>query len=426
MPEPAVHVEDLGKRYKLGLTHADSLSDLASGLSRKFRDWVGKKKLAVAEPEKTNEFWAIKNITFDVQAGEVFGIIGRNGAGKSTLLKIISRVTSPTTGRIDLCGRVGSLLEVGTGFHPDLTGRENIYMNATLLGMTRREVNCRLDEIIEFAGVGNFLETQVKRYSSGMRVRLGFAVAAHLEPEILIIDEVLTVGDAEFQRKCMGKMQSVAAHGRTVLFVSHNLGAVRSLCTRACFLNKGTVETIGSTEDVVNKYLHTQGQQLGWIKRFGDRETINFDGQPFLQPIEFAARGIDGSEAVPFSTEQSIELRFECVPLQSLNRTRVGIMVHNADHVVMFGSNTTLDPAIIPSSGGKISVSCVIPSNLLNRGTYTVDLGVDRPPQYNEPYLDQESVRFEVTDLQGHGNASEPLPGVVRPRLHWSQALGET
>ena len=425
MPEPAVHVEELGKRYQLGLTHADSLSDIASVVSQRLRSWVTRKHNDVPVNRKPNAFWALKDVNFDVRKGEVFGVIGRNGAGKSTLLKLISRVTAPTTGRIDIRGRVASLLEVGTGFHPDLTGRENIYMNATLLGMTRCEVNERLDEIVEFAGVEKFLETQVKRYSTGMRVRLGFAVAAHLEPEILVVDEVLTVGDAEFQKKCLGKMQSVASHGRTVLFVSHNMGAVRSLCTRACLLNNGTLATIGLADDVVNEYLQSHGQQLGWIKRYGVDETIDLEGLRVLRPLSFAARTINGSEATAFATDQSIELRFDFIPLQPLAGIRVGILVRNTDNVIMFGSNTTLDHDSAALGRRQIQVACLIPGDLLNRGTYTVDLGVDRPPHYREGYLDQECIRFEVADVEGHGFALEHLPGVVRPRLIWKQAFGD-
>ena len=425
MNEPAVHIEGLGKRYRLGLTNADTIADWAAEFLRGLRRVFSRTESPSGNASKKveNEFWALKDVSFDVRQGEVFGIVGRNGAGKSTLLKLISRVTSPTTGRIDLCGRVASLLEVGTGFHPDLTGRENVYMNGTLLGMTRREVNQRFDEIVEFASIGNFLDTQVKRYSSGMRVRLGFAVAAHLEPEILIIDEVLTVGDAEFQKKCLGKMQTVASRGRTVLFVSHNLGAVRNLCTRACLLEHGRLAMIGTTGEVVDHYLRGQGQQHGWIKRFRSAETIDFDGIRVLRPISFAACALDSGEIGMFGTDQPIELRFEFVPLTLLPGTRIGVMVRKVDGVAMFGANVVVDPRIASSSNRPMQVSCVVPSHLLNRGTYVVDLGVDCLSRQLDQYLSQESLRFDVEDVEGHGIASESLPGVIRPRLDWRQAL---
>lgn len=425
MIEPAVHIEGLGKRYRLGLTNADTIADWVADFSRGLRRIFTRagSPLGNASEKSENYFWALKDVSFDVRQGEVFGIVGRNGAGKSTLLKLISRVTSPTTGRIDICGRVASLLEVGTGFHPDLTGRENVYMNGTLLGMTRHEVNQRFDEIVEFASIGNFLDTQVKRYSSGMRVRLGFAVAAHLEPEILIIDEVLTVGDAEFQKKCLGKMQTVASRGRTVLFVSHNLGAVRNLCTRACLLEHGTLAMIGTTGEVVDHYLRGQGQQHSWIKRFRSTETIDFDGISVLRPISFAACLVDGRDVGVFGTDQGIELRFLFIPMSFISGTRIGVMVRNIDGIPIFGSNAIIDEKLANSSTQQVQVSCVIPSHLLNRGTYVVDLGVDCLSRQPDQYLDPESLRFDVADVEGHGVASESLPGVIRPKLAWRQSL---
>lgn len=240
----AISIKGLSKRYTIGVAKESSLRSSLTG--------VFKKK------SNTNEtFWALKDVSFDIEKGDVIGIIGKNGAGKSTLLKILSKITQPTEGRIEINGRVASLLEVGTGFHPELTGRENIYLNGTLLGMTRKEVAEKLEEIIEFSGVRKFIDTPVKHYSSGMYVRLAFSVAAHLEPEILIIDEVLAVGDAEFQKKCLGKMKDVAGEGRTVIFVSHDLAAVKNLCTRCVLLNKGRISMIGTTSECIEKYLQS-------------------------------------------------------------------------------------------------------------------------------------------------------------------------
>ena len=251
-----IRVQNLGKCYRLnhaqprgGYSYRSLREDLMRVLRSPLRRFRG------GDSAMTEEYWALQEVSFDLQAGETLGIVGRNGAGKSTLLKILSRVTKPSTGAVELRGRVGSLLEVGTGFHPELTGRENIYLNGAILGMTRAEISRKFDEIVAFAEVEKFLDTPVKHYSSGMYVRLAFAVAAHLEPEILIVDEVLAVGDTEFQRKCMKKMGDVAGQGRTVLFVSHNMGAVQTLCKRAVLLERGRVKQIGTSRDVVTEYL---------------------------------------------------------------------------------------------------------------------------------------------------------------------------
>ena len=269
MFDSIIEVENLSKQYRLGEV---STGTVAHDLNRWWARMRGKEDptLRVTHSndrahatDSDEEFvWALKDISFEVKRGEVLGIIGRNGAGKSTLLKILSRVTAPTTGEIRVDGRIASLLEVGTGFHPELTGRENIFLNGAILGMTKGEIRSKLDEIVEFSGCARYLDTPVKRYSSGMVVRLGFAVAAHLEPDILVVDEVLAVGDAEFQRKCIGKMQDVAGHGRTVLFVSHNMGMVNQLCSRAVIINEGILTFSGTTEDAIETYQSTGTQML--------------------------------------------------------------------------------------------------------------------------------------------------------------------
>lgn len=259
MTKSIINVSNLSKRYRLGLKEKQAntlIGQLTNIIKTPYENYKRLSQISKFE-EKVDEsvFWALKDINFEVQRGEVLGIIGKNGAGKSTLLKILSQITEPTSGRIEIHGRVASLLEVGTGFHPELSGRENIYMNGTILGMTRREIDCKLDEIINFSGVEKFIDTPVKFYSSGMKVRLGFSVAAHLDPEILIIDEVLAVGDYEFQQKCLGKMEDVSKNqGRTVLFVSHNLEAVKNLCPKSLLLTKGKVQFIGSSFDVIDQY----------------------------------------------------------------------------------------------------------------------------------------------------------------------------
>ena len=252
-----IQVENLSKRYRIGKReeqHDTLISAFGSMLRSPINNLRNLRKLSRTDNEEESIIWALKNVSFEIEEGEVVGIIGRNGAGKSTLLKILSRVTSPTEGLINLNGRVGSLLEVGTGFHPELTGRENVYMNGTILGMTRREIDLKFDDIIDFSGVEKFIDTPIKRYSSGMQVRLAFAVAAHLEPEILIVDEVLSVGDAEFQRKSIGKMQNVSRQGRTVLFVSHNLTAVKALTHKCIYFRDGEIVSFGGTDEVIHQY----------------------------------------------------------------------------------------------------------------------------------------------------------------------------
>jgi lipopolysaccharide transport system ATP-binding protein len=255
----ALRIENLGKRYQLGLTHTGSIRELVNGaVSRIFR---GRRRRANAPAEHNpaddlRRFWALRDVSFDVHEGEILGIIGRNGAGKSTLLKVLSRITTPTTGRVSVFGRVSSLLEVGTGFHPELTGKENVFLNGSILGMTAGEIRRKLDEIVAFAEVEPFINTPVKRYSSGMYVRLAFAVAAHLDPDILIVDEVLAVGDAEFQKKCLGKLGDVSRRGRTVILVSHYMASVRHLCNRAVWLDAGRVKRIGPVVPVTDEYLH--------------------------------------------------------------------------------------------------------------------------------------------------------------------------
>lgn len=253
-----IKIHNLSKRYRLGLKEKRSetlLGQIGQAICSPWENLKELRKLNRFGEEDESVFWALRDINFEVKAGEVLGIIGKNGAGKSTLLKILSQITEPTSGKIEIQGRIASLLEVGTGFHPELSGRENIYMNGTILGMTKREIDSKLDEIIDFSGIEKFMDTPVKFYSSGMKVRLGFSVAAHLEPEIMIIDEVLAVGDFEFQAKCIGKMENVSKQGRTVLFVSHNLEAIRNLCTRTLLLKNGRIVFNGNTEDAVKKYL---------------------------------------------------------------------------------------------------------------------------------------------------------------------------
>jgi lipopolysaccharide transport system ATP-binding protein len=303
MTQPAIRVEDLGKQYRIGAARnaMPTLGEQLSGAFRApFQRTTGK--------QNDETFWALKDVSFDVQPGEVVGIVGRNGAGKSTLLKLLSRITEPTLGRVRLRGRLASLLEVGTGFHPELTGRENIYLNGAILGMVRREIQSRFDEIVAFAELEKFLDTPVKRYSSGMYMRLAFAIAAHLDPEILIIDEVLAVGDAGFQNRCMGKMREVAAGGRTVLFVSHNLAAITGLCHRCLWLDHGKVRMNGPVAETVDGYL--QAGTTGSVTRASERTDRRGDGQIRVTDC-YVALEPQGTPVTEFLTGQEVYITIE-------------------------------------------------------------------------------------------------------------------
>lgn len=285
MSDIAIKLEGLGKKYVIGQQKS---GDLRSSFGDKIKGMLGKNQTSVKE-----EFWALQDINFEIKKGVAVGIIGRNGAGKSTLLKILSRITEPTKGRFEINGRVSSLLEVGTGFHMELTGRENIYLNGTILGMKRREIKAKFDEIVAFSGVERFIDTPVKHYSSGMKVRLAFSVAAHLEPEILIIDEVLAVGDAEFQKKCLGKMEDVAGEGRTVLFVSHNMGAVQKLCQKGIFLLEGQNAFYGNIDEAVSLYLKDASNSSIGLKWVNDKRDLSKQLEILSAEVKFRGKQPD-------------------------------------------------------------------------------------------------------------------------------------
>jgi lipopolysaccharide transport system ATP-binding protein len=372
-----------------------------------------------ARPE-TETFWALKDVDFEVKKGEVVGIIGRNGAGKSTLLKILSRITEPTSGRIELFGRVGSLLEVGTGFHPELTGRENIYLNGAVLGMRRQEISNRFDEIVEFAEVEQFLDTPVKRYSSGMYVRLAFAVAAHLDPEILIVDEVLAVGDPQFQKKCIGKLSSVASdQGRTVLVVSHNLGTLSSLCPNAIWLKGGRLNCVGASKEIVRDYLCEDTETSGcrvWKHADTPPSDVRLSKLAVIDDIGIFRSTIDSQQS--FAIECSYEV------LKELQDLRVAIRLLTADGIhVLTSSNQDAQNLTRPIRKGHYVSRCIIPGNLLNSGSYFVTISADVPFVRGLFTLEQ-AIRFDVENTGGvTGKYPERWPGVVCPKLSWSVNL---
>jgi lipopolysaccharide transport system ATP-binding protein len=370
--QPTIRVENLGKLYQI------TRQSQAKAQYRTFAETITStimapfRRLAGESAAETEEFWALKDVSFEVQPGEVVGIIGRNGAGKSTLLKILSRITKPTTGSVTLNGRVGSLLEVGTGFHPELTGRENVYLNGSILGMSRREIARKFDEIVAFAEVEQFLDTPVKRYSSGMYVRLAFAVAAHLEPEILIVDEVLAVGDAEFQRKCIARMKTVGTRGTTVLVVSHNLAVIEHLCPRVLSMQKGLVLADGDPPEVIRQYIQTTQARGGSVLDLSKLPRANDHTPPILSSMTIRAGGSEG-DVLRMGESLEFELAYKLdAPPQDL---RVGIVLEDATggKVVAF-SPTFQSPQLLDCAPAEGIICVNIPWVNLTEGDYYINL----------------------------------------------------
>jgi lipopolysaccharide transport system ATP-binding protein len=415
----AISVENLSKSYLVGHESArgQGYQTLRETLVRNVRNF-GRKAIDMArgrqiiQGDEIEEFWALKDVSFDVKRGEAVGIIGRNGAGKSTLLKILSRITEPTKGRIAIRGRVASLLEVGTGFHPELTGRENIFLNGAILGMTRREIKAKFDEIVHFAEVEKFLDTPVKRYSSGMYVRLAFAVAAHLEPETLVVDEVLSVGDAEFQKKCLAKMNDIGQAGRTVLFVSHNMLAVQTLCSRALLMSKGQFVADGSPQAIVAMYLRAnstspEGQQ--WV------DSATAPGNELVRIARVAAIS-SNPDSGRISIRWPFKIEVEYWASTGGASVHVLFHVHNQHGVLVF--TTWSDPVVYET--GKYLSACQIPENLLNDGTYFLNLFFIRDGSV-DVFAVENIISFEVVD-DAPRNVSwmGKEPGVIRPQFSWT------
>jgi len=425
MARRAIHVQGLGKRYGIGSRQASysTLRDaVMDALHRPIR-WAGNQLChgrTVCE-EQDEVVWALKDVSFAIARGEVVGIIGRNGAGKSTLLKILSQITDPTEGAVDIYGRVGSLLEVGTGFHSELTGRENIYLNGALLGMRKREIGCKFDEMVAFAEVETFIDTPVKHYSSGMYMRLAFAVAAYLEPEILLVDEVLAVGDARFQRKCLNKMQQVGHEGTTVLFVSHNMPAVARLCERAILIDQGRVSADGPTHKVIARYL---SDDLGTTAARVWSDQARAPRGEVARLCAMKIRTEDGrvSEAVDIRRPIGLEMEYEVLQSGYLLLPFFNVCNEGAVHVLEL---VDLDPVWRRRRrpAGRYVVTAWIPGNLLAEGTLFVSCGVTtlepRILQFNE----QDVAAFQVIDTQdgdsARGDWAGTMTSVVRPLLHW-------
>jgi lipopolysaccharide transport system ATP-binding protein len=411
----AIEAQGLSKLYRLGEFRA------AYGTLRESLVHAGKRLTGKEHRRETKELWALDDVSFKVDEGEVLGVIGRNGAGKSTLLRVLTRITTPTRGRVEIRGRVGSLLEVGTGFHPELTGRENIYLNGAILGMKRREIQQKLPDMVEFSGVEAFLDTPVKRYSSGMYVRLAFSVAAHLEPEILLVDEVLAVGDAEFQRRCLGRMEDFGANGRTVLFVSHNMQAVAQLCDRVILMENGRVALDGPSGDVVAHYLQTSAG-AGSSRTWDDLANAPGDELVRLRSLRIVDQDGETADYVDVRNTVGVELTFRVLEdgpavLPKIKLVANGRIAFNAMDV---------DPRWHePSPPGEYVATAWIPGNLLNEGLMSVDAAVCsiRSPKLHHHASVHEAVSFHVQD-PGEGDSARGAftgqwRGVVRPLLLW-------
>ncbi|MCO6494369.1 MAG: ABC transporter ATP-binding protein [Bacteroidetes bacterium] len=374
MSNTAIDIQNISKQYRLGLVSSKTISG-------DFKRWVYKMRgkedpfLKIGDTNdrtvKSNSeyVWALRDISFKVKEGEVMGIIGLNGAGKSTLLKILSRVTTPTSGSIKIKGRMASLLEVGTGFHPELTGRENVFLNGAILGMSKTEIKSKFDEIVDFSGVERYIDTPVKRYSSGMYVRLAFAVAAHLEPEILVIDEVLAVGDAEFQKKCLGKMKDVATGGRTVLFVSHNMGAISDLCDRAVILKQGEVFKIGETANMVNEYInHSLSIDLKGAEAYKDKKLRRGSGKARIENIRVTDK--DGKQKTEFEVFEPVFIHFDCEKNETVEEMFFKLALRSSISREIIASTDKIDISNLSKCKDKFSFTLNLDSLQLNEGIY--------------------------------------------------------
>jgi lipopolysaccharide transport system ATP-binding protein len=418
MNDTVIKVENLSKKYILRHQQEryTALRDILAGSVKSF----GRKLFLPFhshESQRTGareEFYALRDISFEIKQGDRVGIIGRNGAGKSTLLKILSRITVPTRGRVEITGRIASLLEVGTGFHPELTGRENIYLNGAVLGMKRDEIRRRFDAIVEFADVERFLDTPVKHFSTGMYLRLAFAIAAHLEPDILIVDEVLAVGDAQFQRKCLGKMEDVGREGKTVLFVSHNMGAIKNLCSSAILLSEGSLHMFGNTNGVIKKYLSTF---YPLYKQVNKGSLLVSD--EVLDVFEFFASSKSGSSKKIFTTSEDIYITIKYQQKNRSPQLRIGIDLVDMVNVDILFRTFDDDANLIERNCGLKVIQCKIPGNFLKPGNYAAKLQIGI---HNVRWITDNQIYEEITVEKIDGvNAyyDDSRPGVIMPLIHW-------
>ena len=418
--KPILEIRGISKEYRLGEQHSRRTDNFRELIQRSVSGPFSRLMGAKREPKvQLQSFWALKDVSFDINQGDVIGIIGRNGAGKSTLLKVLSRITSPTRGTVTVRGRLASLLEVGTGFHPELTGRENIFLNGAILGMRNAEIKRHFDEIVDFAEVEQFLDTPVKHYSSGMYVRLAFAVAAHLNPEILVIDEVLAVGDVAFQKKCLGKMGEVSRGGRTVLFVSHNMAAVENLCSRAVVLHLGELEFDGTSKDAIQYYLNSLSSQSGTghiIDLDGVGARVSRQG-PWLKTLEFLT-GDDEPliEGLPMGSRLKLRVHFD-LPKATSN-FNVGLGFNNTYGQRIFTAHTWFEPDRWEAEcQGPQVISCDIPSFPLVAGEYSVKVWLE--VNSSEADSIEDAAKFRVLDSDFYGTGKMPFNGTFALEHHW-------
>jgi len=424
-----IKAELLGKKYTIG--HEDqnerylALRDVMRKNVRNY--WHKTKDLikgkAIIQGDALEEFWALKDASFEIHQGDTVGIVGRNGAGKSTLLKVLSRITEPSAGRVEIRGRVASLLEVGTGFHPELTGRENIFLNGSILGMTHKEIKRKFDEIVAFAEIEKFLDTPVKRYSSGMYVRLAFAVAAHLEPEILLVDEVLAVGDSEFQKKCLGRMEDVSKTGRTVLFVSHNMLAIKNICKKGVLLDKGLMTSYDSIGETIETYLSNKSDLPG-KKCWGSLESAPGNHQVRLKAIRIMS---DGQCTATPSIKDNMDIQIDYWNLENNARRLVSVHVINAMGFLIFTASNMKIASLIYDPWvnkkypvGLFRTSCTIPKFLLNTGMYNITLYINGTMAHDNIVMERNVISFDVQDDPDRFTEySGEWIGAIRPKLPW-------
>ena len=403
MTQPIIKIENISKKYNIGHKEAYySLRDQIAGF------FSGQKE------KQNEEFWALKDINLEIEQGDTIGIIGRNGAGKSTLLKILSQITPPTTGKITMGGRVASLLEVGTGFNPELTGRENIFLNGAILGMTRKEITRKFDEIVAFSEIEKFLDTPVKRYSSGMYVRLAFAVAAHLEPEILIVDEVLAVGDAQFQKKCLGKMSEVGKSGRTVIFVSHNMAAIKSLCAKSLFLSKGEIVAFGKTDEIIEKYSDSfMGE---------DSYKITFDDQPDKEMQLQEAKITFDEETQELDSDCQIEIEVNLKTRKIVEGAYLTFSILDAFDSVIYWTSDINSERFKKPEIGEVTLSCKCPKKLLTPGRYSIHFAIISLGKKTVFHEAEKRLFFELREPDSSLLASYGIntPGYIGIPSDWS------
>lgn len=426
MNNTAIRVEGLGKQYRIA-GKQECYKTLGETLNQAFTAPIRKLRTALrhSNGQRNTSIWALKNLSIEINRGEVLGIIGRNGAGKSTLLKILSRITEPTEGYADVHGSVSSLLEVGIGFHGELSGRENIYLNGAILGMRRNEIARNFDEIVAFAEIEKFIDTPVKRYSSGMYLRLAFAVAAHLQSEILIVDEVLAVGDAQFQKKCLGKMSEIRSGGRTILFVSHNLAAIQTLCSRALWVQDGQAIQDGQPVAVVADYLKTATMFVG-ERIWNDPSEAPGGDEIRLHAIRLIPEGDTSVELMNTSTPLVIEVQYWS--FKSDTNLNLSMSVYNQEEICVFSSNSAGEQMWHdkPFPAGLFRTRCHIPGNMLNDGAYRISLLVIKD-RATVVHREDDALVFEIQDnVEDRNGWCGTWDGVIRPKLYWSTELLET